>query len=195
MFGKAYESNNRRFQLNIEITCKGEKKFRVWCEELNKQNSKYGDREIVVNGTRKIFFPFPVSPKNIFIGVLNSVNPNDKDFKVTITETELQDYNIWLDEDTREFLKVAIPFSQIAGFSKASKDGRLFRSKSGKFNIYYYNQILDNNGAVMNTPARIGHSTGRIEVAKAKIDAYTIPMRLIILLHEFSHKYKIPKLA
>jgi hypothetical protein len=47
----------------------------------------------------------------------------------------------------------------------------------------------------MGTPARIGHTSGIIETAKWKFDQYTIPMRLIILLHEFSHKYKNPKIG
>jgi hypothetical protein len=47
----------------------------------------------------------------------------------------------------------------------------------------------------MNTPSRIGHNTGIIDVAKAKFDSYTIPMRMMILLHEYSHKYRNPKIG
>ena len=45
----------------------------------------------------------------------------------------------------------------------------------------------------MKTPARIGHKSGRIEVSKVAFDKYTIPMRMAILLHEFSHVFKNPK--
>jgi hypothetical protein len=195
MFGQQYESNNGRFQLNITITCSGEKKFRVWAEEFQKRNSKYGDREIVVNGTRTIYFPFPVSPKVLFIGVLNSASPTDKDFKVEVNESPLVDYHIWLDSQTQSFLNLAIPFCQVAGFVGASTKGKLFKSKDDQFKILYFDAIRDEKGNVMNTPARIGHESGRIEVAKVKFDAYTIPMRLIIFLHEYSHKYKNPKIG
>ena len=47
---------------------------------------------------------------------------------------------------------------------------------------------------MLTTPARIGHNTGVIEVSKNKFMQYTIPMRLVILLHEFSHKYLNPKI-
>ena len=50
-------------------------------------------------------------------------------------------------------------------------------------------------GNAVNTPARIGHKTGIIEVAKSKFDRYTVPMRVMILLHEFSHKYRNPKIG
>ena len=181
MFGQQYDANNRKFQLNITITCNGEKKFRVWAEEFQKRNSKYGDREIVVNGSRTIFFPFPVSPKILFVGVLNSTTPTDKDFKVEINESPLVDYHIWLDSQTQSFLNLAVPFCQIAGFIKLPQRGKLFKSKDKQFSIVYVDAIRDEKGNVMNTPARIGHQSGRIEVAKAKFNAYTIPMRLIIL--------------
>ena len=41
----------------------------------------------------------------------------------------------------------------------------------------------------MGTPARIGRRTGVIQVNKTQFEAFTIPMRMAILLHEFSHFY------
>ena len=59
-----------------------------------------------------------------------------------------------------------------------------------------YHAIKDYaTGNVISTPARIGHQTGIIEVAYSKFKNYTIPMRIDILLHEFSHKYKNPKIG
>ena len=68
--------------------------------------------------------------------------------------------------------------------------------KNNKFTIKYFDIIREQiSGKTLNTPARIGHRTGIIEVSKIKFDSYTIPMRMIILLHEFSHKYKNPKIG
>ena len=196
MFSQEYISNNEKFALSITIECKGSKKFRAWAEELQKPNSKYADREIIVDGKRTFFFSFPVSPKSLFIGVLNSESPKDSDFKVTIEKTELTTYNIWLDGETSRFLQMAISFCRRCGFEPASENGRVFTTDDREFTIKYFNAIKDQkSGKYMNTPARIGHSTGIIEVAKTKFDKYTIPMRLIILLHEFSHKYKNPKIG
>jgi hypothetical protein len=196
MFGKEFPSDNRKFSLLITIKCNGQKKFRVWAEEFQKVNSKYADREIVVKDQRTIYFSFPVSPKSLFIGVLNATDPNDKSFEVKIEEKELITYNTWLDEETLNFLNLAIPFSQVCGFERASDTGRIYKSANGDFTIKYYNIIIDHkSGKTMGTPARIGHSTGIIETAKWKFDRYTVPMRLIILLHEFSHKYKNPKIG
>jgi len=68
--------------------------------------------------------------------------------------------------------------------------------KCAKFKIKYFPIIPDYaTGRPINTPARIGHKTGIIEVAKIKFDNYTVAMRMMILLHEFSHKYRNPKIG
>lgn len=196
MFAKEYPSNNRKFSLHITIKCSGKKKIRVWAEELGKRNSKYADREIEVNGERTVYFSFPVSPKSLFIGVLNSENPNDNTFQVILEEKELTTYQVWLDQQTRDFLNLSVHFSQVCGFEPASDRGRIFTTENKEFTIKYFNVIRDvASGQPMNTPARIGHNSGIIETAKCKFDKYTIPMRVIILLHEFSHKYKNPKIG
>lgn len=197
MFINQYKSNNRKFRLYVAITCKGNKKFKVWAEDSSKPNSRYADREIDVTDKRTIYLSFPTSPKLLQVCVANCQDPKDKDFEVVLIEDKLPTYNVWIDDETSQFLKLAIHFCQISGFTPATPDGRLFTTDNRKFNIKYFDIIRDGQrgGIPLNTPARIGHTTGVIEVAKAKFDNYTIPMRLVILLHEFSHKYKNPKMG
>jgi hypothetical protein len=196
MFSTHYDSDNKKFCLYITIKTNGVKKFRVWAEDLGKKNSIYASREIDVEGKRSIYFSFPVSPKKLFIGVLNTVNPKDKEYEVQLLETGLRDYSIYLDDASKEFLKLAVSFSQVCGFTNASPKGRIYTNDDNTFNIRYFDIIRDGkSGNILNTPARIGHNTGIIEVAKAKFDKYTIPMRMMILLHEFSHKYRNPKIG
>lgn len=195
MFAQEFNSNNEKFSLVITIKCGGDKRFRVWAEDYGKPNSKYADREIGCNNSRTIYFSFPVSPKRLMLVVVNCDNPSDKDFEVQILQAPLRDYNIWLDADTRDFLTLAVPFSQRCGFEDASPNGRIFTTNDKKFTIKLFDVIRDYaTGKVYNTPARIGHQTGNIEVAKAKFDKYTIAMRMAILLHEFSHVFKNPKM-
>ena len=196
MFKQQYDSNNRKFSIIVNITCPSSKKIRVWAEDFGKPNSKYVDREILVEGKRSIYFSFPTSPKTLFIGALNSENPNDSDFQVTLIETKLRDYNVWLDSDTKQFLSLGINFSKVCGYEQATPKGRIYTNDDGKFRIKFFDEIRDfSSGKILNTPARIGHHTGIIEIAKSRFDKYTIPMRMMILLHEFSHKYKNPKIG
>jgi hypothetical protein len=191
-----YLSDNKKFSLYITIKCKTPKTFRVWSEDANKKNSKYADRQIDVSGERTIYFSFPVSPKELYVAVFNVSDLRDDDFEVVLEQKPLKDYNIALDSETLNFLKLALYFSQVSGFSDATQNGVLYKTDDDLFRIKYFDVIRNHlNGKPMNTPARIGHKTGIIEVAKAKFDNYTIPMRLMILLHEFSHKYKNPKIG
>lgn len=196
MFSKEINSDSRKFCLIVQIKCKGTKKFRVWAEDLGKENSKYADREIKVEGNRSVYLSFPVSPKKLFVGVLNCENVQDKDFEVSLIEAPLKDYNIWIDQDTKDFLRLALTFCQRCGYEQATPQGRMFTNDTKRFNIKYVDVIRDfASGKIMGTPARIGHSTGIIEIAKAKYDKYTVPMRVAIILHEYSHKYKNPKIG
>ena len=196
MFANEFDSGNRVFCLYLVITCKGQKKFRVWAEDFGKPNSKYANRDIIVNNKRTIHFNFPVSPKKLYVGVVNTENQSDKDFEVMLMEAPLKTYNIWLDGQTQDFLKLATQFSQVSGFTQGTDQGKIFTTDDKQFTIRYFNVIRDYvSGRALNTPARIGHRTGIIETAKVKFDTYTIPMRMIILLHEYSHKYKNPKIG
>lgn len=196
MFNKVYDSNNEKFSLYITLKCEGEKEFGVIAQDYGKPNSEYANRIVPVKGERTIYLSFPVSPKKIELKVWNTKNPQDTDYTIVLDKKELKSYNIWMDAETKEFLNLAILFSQTCGFENASRSGRLFTTPDRKFKIKFFDVIYDvKSGKVMNTPARIGHNTGTIEVAKAKFDSYTIPMRMIILLHEFSHKYRNPKLG
>lgn len=191
-----WETENRSIRLEVSIKCEGKCYFRVSASDL-KPFSNYADRKIEVEGFRKIFLSFPVTPKKLKINIkcLKS-NNQKKDFIGQINEVNLIKYDINIDARTQEFLDLAVYFSQVAGFEKSNDNGRIFRTQDGFYNIKYFPKIIDyRSGNVINTPARIGHKTGIIEISQASMLKYTIAMRMIILLHEFSHKYKNPKMG
>ena len=190
------DTDNEAMCLHCTITCKGKKKFRVWAEDYGKKFSKYADRIIEVDGKRTIFLSFPVSPRNLFIGCLNSENPKDEDFTFDTIKSPLRKYNIYMDSDTKDFVQLALNFSQRCGFDLPPLGGNEWRDQNGLYRIKYVPIITDGaTGTPLSTPARIGHSTGTIEISARKFVQYTIPMRMMILLHEFSHKYKNPKIG
>lgn len=191
------ESNKRAFTLLVTIHCKEKCKFRVVAEDL-KPNSKYVDRTIEVEeGKRTIELKFPVSPEKLRLSVNVAKDVVLKpDYMVHVAETDLVTFNIFLDDQAKRFLSFIVPFCQFEGYTPATPGGRIYTTQSHEFNLKFFTQIKDYmTGKVIGTPARIGHRTGIIEVSKEKLDRYTIPMRLIILLHEFSHKYRNPKIG
>lgn len=200
---RAWASNNRAISLWVTIKCKDKKRFCVYAKDGGKgkdgrvrANSKYVNREIEVEGERTIFLSFPITPKAMLVGVVNVNNRQDNDFEVTFEEKPLKTYIIATDSDTREFLQLCFYFCQTCGFTQALKEGKMYKTDDDKFHIKYYPKIIDfMSGQALNTPARIGHNTGNIDVSKEKFDGYTFAQRVIIMLHEFSHKYRNPKLG
>jgi hypothetical protein len=191
-----WQTDNRKLSLHVTIKTNGEKLMRCVAADYGKKNSKYADRTIKVNGSRTIYFSFPISPKQVVIGICNHNNKDDKDFEVIIEEKPLKEYEIWLDEDSRDFLPLALYFSQVCGFETAATTGRPFKTNDDRFKIKYFPVIKDYmSGQALSTPARIGHTSGIIETSQMRFDNYTVPMRMIILLHEFSHKYRNPKIG
>jgi len=191
-----WNSDNVEASLYVTIKSPTKKRFFLVAKDSGKPNSDYAKREMEVEGERTIFFSFPITPREMTIGVYNIADRNDKNFQVSFEERPLRKYNIWLDEETRDFLKLDFYFSQVCGFKPSSPKGTLYQTADGKFNIKYYPVIIDYmSGKAMNTPARIGHTTGTIDASKVRFDRYTFAERVVILLHEFSHKYKNPKMG
>lgn len=200
MVQQDWDSGTRKFCLYITVKCKGEKSFRVVAADKGKANSKYADRVIKImavdNGQRDIYLSFPISPKMLVIAVMNVKDPKDNDFEITLKEGAIRPSTAWLDADTKSFVQMAIIFSQVAGFTKIEPPYKMYQSSDDLYKIKYFDVIRDaGSGKALSTPARIGHTTGIIEVSQDKFKNYTIPMRMIILLHEFSHKYKNPKMG
>ena len=189
---KLIKIDNDALTLDVSIKTNKPCKFMVTAADV-KPNSFYVMRYIDVQTSRTIFLSFPVSPKQIKLKVICVSKAEGVNFVVGVKEKPLKKYNIHIDENTKQFLDLAVPFCQVAGFEKPYPNGRVFQSKNKKFNIKYFPIIRDvKTGQMFSTPARIGHNSGIIEVAAAKFVGYTIPMRLMILLHEFSHKWKNP---
>ena len=191
MFQTLYNSNGNKTCLKVTLKSTKPVTLCIIAEAYKQINSKYADRISKVNGERVIYLQFPISPDVLLIRIFNKDNHNDKSFEVHVEESEFKAYNIWLSLETLRFLELSSYFSKVCGYEPATEQGRLFQTDDAEFTIRYYNVIKD-KGLPLNTPARIGHRTGIIDTAKVKMDKYTIPMRQIILLHEYSHKYKNP---
>jgi hypothetical protein len=173
---------------------------------VNKIKTFYVNRKANINGYRELELKFPQVPAKLYINIFNKKNGlllNNEDGSFIIEKfksIDLKTRPIWLSEKDKEFIKFAQFFCENASYLSASNivNGKeipsIYSSDDGTFNIAYYDEIKDkNSGRKLNTPARIGHTTGIIEVSKKDFLKYTVPMRMIILLHEYSHKWKNPE--
>jgi hypothetical protein len=162
------------------------------------------------DGYREFDLYLPQSPDLANINIFNVNNGNladgaDNSFKIVKWEKKekVNTKPIWISHDDAEFIKFAKFFCNNASILSGTQIIQnkpypsVYRSEGCKFIIDYYDVIIDRGPqgqlSASGTPARIGNETGIIEVSKKDFLNYTIPMRLIILLHEYSHKYKNPK--
>lgn len=197
-------SNYKAFQLLVTIKSTGEIPIAIKAYDPQKPNTFYINRGGNVNGTRTFKLKFPVSPSWIKVAIFNPNNGNmalaeDDSFTVEdIKVQKLEEYDVWWNKETKDFYKFAVDFSENASILAAGnhKNPVIYKSDDGKFQIDYYNVITDDKtGGALSTPARIAHRSGIIEVSKNHFLQYSVPMRLVILLHEFSHKYLNPKIG
>lgn len=200
-------SNNKPFTLMLTVYSKngGRQKLKIFARDYRKPYTFYIYRVATVNGKRTFELKFPVSPEKMLVGVYDPLTkpkngflpPERESFVVPFEEMKivsLKTFDIWQTPETKSFLRLAQEFSDRAGINSAGKFyPSTYKSNDGLFQIDYYDQILDKQtGIALTTPARIGHSTGLIEVSKKHFRQYTVPMRIVILLHEYSHKYLNP---
>lgn len=165
------------------------------------------------------YLRMPQCPRVGVIEVFNEKNgqsPSDPSFKLSDLKSKPlnKSMDVYKSRNklTTDFIKFAQDFSERCGILSASlPDGAsIYLSNNGKFQIRYVDQIYDTNDEIpefvggketgrlvpnpnfmqpITTPSRINRNTGVIDVAKVYFMKSTIPMRMAILLHEFSHFY------
>jgi hypothetical protein len=185
--------NEQPTKLKIVIETKFKEKIWIQVRDANRKNTYYTKRYGFVDGKEIFVVLMPQAPMEAVIMVFNDNNGmirNDSSFKVTEVQPspyKLPRYNF--SKKTQSFVKFAQEFSDECGYLSSSPQGDVYMSNNGKYRIDYFDQIRNVNGLVLKTPARISQVNGRIEVSAEQFRGMTIPMRMAILLHEYSHFY------
>jgi hypothetical protein len=195
-------SNKKPFSLDILVKTGRQQKIRVSAFNKDKPKTYYLYHKGLVNGQRTFSLLVPKSANTTIIDIYNIRNGNfkgkeDKSFTASFKLKGLKTCPIWMSPETTEFVKFAQFFAENASIlTSGDKVPHIYSSDNGKFFINYYNKIRDRKtGNFVSTPARVGHLSGKLDVAKKDFLSYTIPARMIVLLHEYSHKYMNPKIS
>ena len=162
-------------------------KVRLIVRDKFKPNTYFCNRFKTVNGYETIDVRMPQTSQTLEVIVYNDKTRTDEGIGLKWYPKHL-DINLdafdYRNKNVQEFIEFAQNFSFTAGYSTESI---VVGGSKGQFVIRYEDLLYDTEGHVVNTPARIGSTTGIIEVGRKKFLDYTVPMRMIILLHEFSH--------
>jgi hypothetical protein len=178
---------------NLEIVVESRRKEKLWIKvaDAERKNTYYTKRFSNVRGKKSFFVKMPQAPMYADVIVYNDrfgIDRYDDTFRVLeIKSHSLEVSPLQASKKTKSFIRFAQDFSDEAGYMPASVKGELYRSNNGKFRIIYFDKIRSQNNKVISTPARISQVSGKIEVSAKQFVPYTIPMRMAILLHEYSH--------
>ena len=191
---KKIQLDDKPTKLKIVVETFSNEKIWIKVRDANRKNTYYTQRYSFVNGKQSFFVYMPQAPEDALVMVYNSENGlmrNDESFKVlSIKPMPLKLPPVKASKKTKAFIKFAQEFSDECGYLSASPQGDTYKSNNGKFRIDYFDIIRSHQtGKVVRTPARISQVSGKIEVSAEQFRKYTIPMRMAILLHEYSHYY------
>jgi len=186
MFEYFANTDRKPANIKVSVTVKNPMKIRIRAIDPYKKDAVYIDRWATVEGTEDFEIRLPQSPEKLLIKVFAPQAKGSKNaLNVTLEKIALPQHLPCLSgKRISSFLKFAKEFSENAGILSAGR----YQSDDRKYTIDYL-PVIVHNGRPITTPARISNQTGRMEISQKSFRGMSIPMRMAILCHEFSHFY------
>lgn len=182
------------FTLLIRVKTPKAEKIHLTVSDESHKNTVFTDRWKTVDGECSFFVRMPVSGKYSIINIYNEKVGKDKtdDNSFEVLEVKKLPLEKRLDvvDMSNPNLKSFINFCTRFCFNAGHISSGTYKSNDGKFSIQYVPTIISSkSGKELETPARISKDNGNIQVSQKKFVPDTVPMRMAILLHEYSHYY------
>jgi hypothetical protein len=187
-------TNYDELTLLVRVVTQQPEKIRLIVKDCKMRDTIFTDRYKTVNGEVSFFVRMPVSPKKVYLCIYNErVGNLDTNQDTSFEVVEIKKLSLEKKMDVVDFsdrnLKTFVKFCTRFCFNAGDMSSGTYKSSDGKYTIEYLPTITYPNGRESSTPARIGVDSGIIQVSQAKFRPMTIPMRMAILLHEYSHFY------
>ena len=175
------ERGGKPTNLVVKIESDKAQKIRLMAYNPKKPNTYYTNRVKTVNGIAQFEIRMPQNCDTVFVRCLK--DGTNEDVKILSCEkVKLNQFVRCVKPRVSSFVKFAQEFSeQLPILSKGT-----YYSDDKKYRIDLFD-VIKHEGKPISTPARISNINGRMEVSKSHFMKYTVPMRMAVLLHEFSH--------
>lgn len=180
--------------LKIGVNTATRQNIHIRVSDADQVNTVLTDRYNNVLGNQYFFVRMPKAPVNALVEIFNektgpqSSNDQFTMIKEGIWRMPLERKTAVIDVDNPDvatFMEYGQRFCYHAGHLKPGD----YISGNKRIQLIYSHVIVDEYGREMNTPAQTGEITGEIEISQKKFQGYTVPMRFVILCHEFAHYY------
>lgn len=146
----------------------------------------YSQRYLTVNGNSKVLLKLPIVPDRLTVELVEANSPHETPV-FRITEINVVKDMKCPDELTEQDKKFITFIKWFACTCSRLETGMIYQSDG--FSILYHDKIME-GGIEETTPARIDKVTGLIHVSKNRTKDYTIPMLIVMLIHEYAHLTK-----
>jgi len=184
-------TNYNQCCLVIKVNTSSPQQIRIIAEDAEQANTQYTNRVSTVMGDDCFYVNIPICGANTLVSVFNDNigNSNISDGTFTVKSIKAMPLHTTLHriDYSNPYMKSFINFATRFCFNAGWLQAGVYESDDKVFEIIYDDEILNSDGSVSETPARVAVNTGIIELSRAKYVPYTIPNRMAILLHEFSH--------
>lgn len=182
-------TNYEELSLLVTVSTSSPVKIRLIISDEILPNTNYTDRYKTVDGEVTFEVGMPVCGDACIVSVFNEKYGNvqfDNTFTVKSIKKEPLKSKTTLIDYSNPYIPSFIDFATRFCFNAGWINTGIYVSDDNKF-VIRYDKIIQDSGVEQTTPARISVDDGTIEVSQRRFQSYTVPNRMAILLHEFSH--------
>ncbi len=180
--------NKEEFVLGVTVQTASPQNIRYVLKDADQVRTLLTNRWADVNGTRTIYINIPLCGENGLLSVYNDNTGNSDGFKVVKIFRLPLEKRFDIVDILNQPLMSYIDFCQRFSYNAGILPSGTYKSDDGRYTIEYMPTISE-GGKELSTCARISKDDGHIQVSMKKFDPMSVPMRIVILLHEFSHFY------
>jgi hypothetical protein len=186
-------TRHEELTLLIKVSTSEPQTIRIRVLDADQPNTSFTDRYKTVDGESIFFVRMPISPQDALVSIYNEANGNlplgqDNTFTVDSITKESLDKKLDVIDFSNPLVRSFVNFATRFSYNAGTLPTGTYLSDDKKFCIKYL-PIIEDGGQEQSTPARIDIDNGVIEISKKQFLDFTVPNRLAILFHEFSHVY------
>jgi hypothetical protein len=177
-------TDNQKIVINMDLFYAKPCDIRIIGTDASDENTVYFDR--IANPDRpglfNLDFPLPLSPKKLKISMFSDAERGDAVIK-TMGSEFLNPVGVECDQEDIEFIKFLQKFAEKASYLPTGE----YRAPGLTPYIVYSDYIIDAELGKLTTPARVDHNSGEIQISREMLKKCTVPQRMVIGTHEYSH--------
>lgn len=149
----------------------------------------FSERNLRLVRNRRLLVKFPIVPDRLTVELIEPYELSENGaFRLAEIKLERDtSCPLELTDQDKKFIRFAKWFALKCSSLDAGEKGTIYQSDD--FSILYADRLFEDD-IEQTTPARIDKYSGLIHVSQTRTKDYTVPMLIVVLLHEYAHMTK-----